>query len=117
MDRDEHLVESKARELCFKVCSTGGFLDFEAGCCSVCRSPEECQGWRTFAHEARKDVPPITSDSTRIAELEAALKQCQRTLEILIDPKNKGSGIDNMAAWASCVASEARARKALEEAS
>lgn len=47
--------------------------------------------------------------------LRSALKQCQRTLAILIDPQNKGSGIDNMAAWASCVASESRARAALGE--
>jgi hypothetical protein len=52
-----------------------------------------------------------------IASLKAitgAADQAKRTLQILIDPVNKGSGIDNMAAWASCVATEARLRKALE---
>ena len=49
-------------------------------------------------------------------ELLEALEQCQRTLAILIDPANKGSGIDNMAAWASCVATENLARSAIAKA-
>ena len=55
----------------------------------------------------------MTPSDKTTEELRSALAQCQRTLAILIDPANKGSGIDNMAAWASCVAAEAKARDAL----
>lgn len=45
-----------------------------------------------------------------------ALDGCQKILASLIDPANKGSGIDNMCAWAACVAAEARARAAIAKA-
>jgi hypothetical protein len=34
-----------AKTKCFRDCSSGLHLDFEAGCCSICKSPEDCQGW------------------------------------------------------------------------
>jgi len=33
--------EAAARTACFKDCAAGLHLDFEAGCCSVCRDPSE----------------------------------------------------------------------------
>ncbi|MDL1890335.1 hypothetical protein FBQ96_12285 [Nitrospirales bacterium NOB] len=48
-----------------------------------------------------------------IAELEGALRQCQRVLAVLINPESKGGGISNSTAWASCVAAEAKARSVL----
>jgi hypothetical protein len=65
-----------------------------------------------FAH----DGDFIVTAANAHHDLVEALHQCQRTLAILIDPANKGSGIDNMAAWASCVATEANARAALAKA-
>ena len=41
-----------ARAICFARCSAGEFLDPENGCVSVCKSAEECQGWRTFVGDA-----------------------------------------------------------------
>lgn len=43
--------ERAARALCFKRCSAGKFLDPENGCVSVCKSADECQGWRALVHE------------------------------------------------------------------
>ena len=45
--------------------------------------------------------------------LTGALMQCQKILAVLVNPENKGSGINNMLVWANCVAAEARARSAL----
>lgn len=37
--------EAAARAACFADCSAGAHLDFEAGCCTRCADPRECQGW------------------------------------------------------------------------
>jgi hypothetical protein len=50
---DEVAIAKKARELCFAVCSAGGHLDFENGCCSVCQKEADCQGWRAYHYNAR----------------------------------------------------------------
>lgn len=47
-------------------------------------------------------------------ELVNALSGCQKILAVLIDPANKSSGINNMVAWASCVAAERRAHNLLQ---
>lgn len=57
-------VEAEARRLCFEVCSTGGFLDYEAGCCSTCKSPQQCQSWRVFDRDARLAVEARSSSPT-----------------------------------------------------
>lgn len=49
-------------------------------------------------------------------ELVEALEDCQNTLAHLIDPNQKGSGIDNMVAWARCVEAEKKARNSLSKA-
>ncbi len=43
--------EAAARRACFEDCAAGAHLDFEAGCCSVCRSPAECQGWVPYLNK------------------------------------------------------------------
>lgn len=49
----EDRIETEARKMCFGRCSKGEFLDFENGCCSVCKTPSECQSWRAFSSDAR----------------------------------------------------------------
>ena len=46
--------ERAARALCFARCSSGEFLDAEAGCVSVCKSVEECESWRAFVLQAER---------------------------------------------------------------
>lgn len=41
-----------AKQLCFSDCSQGKHLDYGAGCCSVCKSPDECQGWMPYLNTA-----------------------------------------------------------------
>ncbi len=48
--------EQKAQSLCFADCSSGKFLDFEAGVCSVCKSPDECQGWVPYLSDAKAQL-------------------------------------------------------------
>lgn len=48
--------ENKAKSLCFADCSDGKHLDFEAGCCSVCKAERECQGWVAYLPEARAAI-------------------------------------------------------------
>ena len=57
----------------------------------------------------------MTPTPTHTAEREGlveALRDCQKTLAMLIDPANFDASISH--AWAACVASEAKARSALE---
>jgi len=45
--------ENAAKALCFKVCSVGGYLDWMAGCCSVCTSVDQCMGWVPHLSDVR----------------------------------------------------------------
>lgn len=47
--------ENKAKEECFADCSAGKHLDFEAGCCSVCKSASECVGWMPYVKSQNKE--------------------------------------------------------------
>jgi len=55
----------------------------------------------------------LTALRERNRQLREALENCQNILAYLIDPQNKGSGIDHMGAWARCVEAEKSARTAL----
>ncbi len=44
-----------AREACFADCSKGVHLDPENGCCSICKSPDECQGWVPYLSDAARE--------------------------------------------------------------
>ena len=37
--------ETAAKQACFKDCSTGQFVDLEAGCVSICKQWSDCAGW------------------------------------------------------------------------
>jgi len=55
----EQKIEDVAKRLCYEDCSEGKHLDYEAGCCSICKSPSACQGWRSYkqaALAAQKDA-------------------------------------------------------------
>ncbi len=43
--------EAEARWRCFRRCKAGEFLDPENGVVSVCKSSDECQGWRALVVE------------------------------------------------------------------
>ena len=63
-----------AKQLCFSDCSQGKHLDYEAGCCSVCKSPDECQGWvpylrATDTNEVRRYRVSMTIDDGEVGEL------------------------------------------------
>lgn len=47
----------KAKELCFAICKTGGFLDPENGCCSICAAMDDCGGWVPLLSDARATSP------------------------------------------------------------
>ncbi len=65
-------------------------------------------------------APDLKAENERLTALNAKLTEattrCQKILAILIDPENKGSGIDNMVAWTNCVSAEKAARAALTKA-
>ncbi len=62
IDREDWIIsggrELAARSLCFSKCSAGDFLDFENGCVSVCKSVEDCQGWRALVGDVTPDREP-----------------------------------------------------------
>lgn len=48
--------EEKAKEMCFKVCKTGAYIDSENGCFDRCGDASECTTWRSYAHKVPDEL-------------------------------------------------------------